>query len=85
MAVNLKNLEAERLLNELARATGEGLTEAATTAFRERLIRIKAERAAEQKRALASLTDLIAEARRSSAATEPIDDKALMDELWGQR
>jgi hypothetical protein len=84
MAVNLKNLEAERLLNELARATGEGLTEAATNAFRERLERIKAERATQQKRALASLTDLIAEARRAPPLSS-VSEKDVTDELWGER
>jgi Rv0623-like transcription factor len=33
MAVNLKNLEAERLLKELAELAGESLTKAATRAF----------------------------------------------------
>ena len=37
MALNIKNPVAERLAQELARATGESLTEAVTVALRERL------------------------------------------------
>lgn len=82
MAVNLKNVEAERLLNALARETNESLTEAATRAFRERLERVRAAREAERGRALTSVLDLIAEARRQT----PVSDrplKELTDELWG--
>jgi len=83
MAVNLKNPEAERLLNELAEQTGESLTEAASKAFAERLARLKQDRAAQRKRELGSLLDLIAEARRSPALDErPL--KQITDELWGE-
>ena len=37
MALNIKNPVAERLAQELARETGESLTEAVTIALRERL------------------------------------------------
>ncbi|MBA4159682.1 MAG: type II toxin-antitoxin system VapB family antitoxin [Gemmatimonadetes bacterium] len=39
MALSIKNLEAERLARELARVTGESLTEAVTNALRDRLVR----------------------------------------------
>jgi antitoxin VapB len=39
MALSIKNAEAERLARELARATGESLTEAVTRALRDRLVR----------------------------------------------
>lgn len=39
MALSIKHPEADRLARELARATGESLTEAVTTALRERLVR----------------------------------------------
>lgn len=39
MALSIKNPEAERLARELARATGESLTEAVTRALRDRLVR----------------------------------------------
>jgi antitoxin VapB len=41
MALSLKNEETERLARELARTTGESLTEAVTVAIRERLERKK--------------------------------------------
>jgi antitoxin VapB len=39
MALSIKNPETERLARELARATGESLTEAVTVALRDRLLR----------------------------------------------
>lgn len=39
MALSIKNAEAERLARELARATGESLTQAVTRALRDRLVR----------------------------------------------
>jgi antitoxin VapB len=43
MSMNVKNPEATRLIRELADATGESMTQALTTAVRERLDRIRAE------------------------------------------
>lgn len=39
MALSIKNPETERLARELARTTGETLTEAVTKAVRDRLVR----------------------------------------------
>ena len=39
MALSIKHPEADRLARQLAHATGESLTEAVTTAIRERFIR----------------------------------------------
>ena len=41
MALTIKNPETHKLAEELARRTGENLTEAVTTALRERLERIR--------------------------------------------
>ena len=41
MSLNIKNPEAHRLATELARHTGESLTEAVTQALREKLARVK--------------------------------------------
>ncbi len=41
MALSLKHPEADRLARELARETGEGLTEAVIVALRERLARAR--------------------------------------------
>jgi antitoxin VapB len=44
MALNIKNPETTGLIEDLAQATGENLTEAVTQAVRERLQRIQAQR-----------------------------------------
>ena len=44
MALSIKHPEADRLARELARTTGEGLTEAVINALRERLARQKGRR-----------------------------------------
>ena len=41
VALNIKNPEAHQLAEELARRTGETMTEAVTTAVRERLERVR--------------------------------------------
>jgi antitoxin VapB len=43
MGLNIKNADTERLIRELAKATGESMTEAVTTAVRERLDRVHAD------------------------------------------
>jgi antitoxin VapB len=45
MALNIRNIEAERLATELARRTGETKTDAVIRALEDRLTRIKRERA----------------------------------------
>ena len=44
MALSIKHPEADRLARELARSTGEGITEAVINALRERLARQKRRR-----------------------------------------
>ena len=44
MSLNIKSEETHELTRELARLTGESLTEAVTTAVRERLERVRGER-----------------------------------------
>lgn len=44
MALNIRNPEAERLAEELARQTGETKTEAVTKSLRDRLMRVRRER-----------------------------------------
>jgi antitoxin VapB len=44
LSLNIKNEEAHRLAEELARLTGESMTAAVTEAVRERLTRIQRER-----------------------------------------
>jgi len=44
MALNIKNPEAEHLARELAKQTGESVTEAIRNALKDRLLRVKGRR-----------------------------------------
>jgi antitoxin VapB len=46
MGLNIKNKETHKLATQLAKLTGENMTEAVTKAVRERLDRLRAERGA---------------------------------------
>jgi antitoxin VapB len=76
MALNIRNPETERLADELARETGETKTEAVTKALRDRLDRLRRERAG---RRLADELDAIA---RHCAAL-PVLDARPPDEILG--
>ena len=79
MALNIKNAETCKLAEELARRTGENMTEAVTQALRERLQRVRQERSG-------SLAERILEIGRDCAAhlKEPFKsmdpDELLYDE-----
>ena len=45
MALNIRNIETERLASTLAKVTGETKTEAVTRALKDRLARVRRERA----------------------------------------
>ena len=45
MSLNIKNKEVHKLAQQLAKCTGESMTEAVTEAVRERLERVRRERA----------------------------------------
>ncbi len=76
MALNIRNPEAERLAAELARQTGESKTEAVTKALRDRLMRVRRERA---KRRLADELEEIAE----HCAGLPVLDGRPAEEILG--
>ena len=61
MSLNIKDPEAHRLAQAIARATGETMTRVVTEALRERLARI------ERKRARASVEELLAIADLAAA------------------
>jgi antitoxin VapB len=44
MSLNIKNKETHKLANQLAKLTGENMTEAVTNAVRERLDRVRCQR-----------------------------------------
>jgi antitoxin VapB len=80
MTLNIKNEEAHRLAAELAKITGESLTAAVTTAIRERLDRLREERAP-------SLADRLLEIGKDCAARlkEPVRSADHADLLYDER
>lgn len=75
MALSIKSPEAEALARQVAALTGEGLTEAITTALRERLEHLEQERT----RGLAAQLDEIA---RRCAGLPDLDPRTA-DEIIG--
>ena len=80
MAMNIKNLETERLARELAKRTGESLTVAITIALKERLEREKETTKPEGRREWLE---------RITAITAPLmndgrSSKELFDELYDE-
>jgi antitoxin VapB len=76
MALNIRNAEAEKLADALARLTGETKTDAVTKALRDRLARVRRERA---KRRLADELDELA----LQCALLPVLDRRSEDEILG--
>lgn len=76
MALNIRNTETERLAAELARRTGETKTQAVTQALRERLARLRRERASLR------LADEL-EAIAAHCASLPVLDGRTPDEILG--
>jgi antitoxin VapB len=71
MSLNVKNPEAHRLAQAIAKATGETLTRAVTEALRERYERLRV------RRGKASVEELLAIAKRASAQVKgPYPDHA---------
>ena len=76
MALNIKDPETDRLVRDLAEATGESITVAVSTAARERLERIQGAPTYEQK--LAAIRRITAQ-----AASLPLLDDRTPDEIIG--
>lgn len=76
MALNIRNPEAERLAEALAKMTGETKTEAVTAALRDRLARLRRERSG---RRLADELDAIA----LHCSRLPVRDGRTADEILG--
>jgi antitoxin VapB len=77
MALSIKDPEADRLARELAKATGESLTEAVTNALRERLRVIQGGGKPRQTR----IEELMEITRRFSQ--RPVYDDRTADEIIG--
>jgi antitoxin VapB len=76
MALNIRNIEAEKLAAELARQTGETKTEAVIKALQDRLTRVRRERSSRR------LTDEL-EKIADHCASLPILDTRSADEILG--
>lgn len=76
MALNIRNTEAEKLAEQLAKLTGETKTEAVTQALRDRLARVRRERS---QRRLADELDEIA----LRCSQLPVLDPRTPDEILG--
>ncbi len=79
MSLNIKDPEAHRLAQRIARATGETMTRAVTEALRERLEKI------ERRRGRASVAELLAIADRAAAHVKRpyLDHAALLYDEHG--
>lgn len=76
MALNIRNSEAEKLAETLAKLTGETKTEAVTQALRDRLARLRRERT---RRRLADELDEIA----LHCSQLPVQDTRTPEEILG--
>lgn len=76
MALNIRNPEAERLADALAKLTGETKTQAVTLALRDRLARLRREKTRRR------LADELEEIARHCAGL-PVRDSRLPDEILG--
>ena len=79
MALNIKNIETERLANELADATGETLTEAVRRAVLERLEHVRRQRGSR-----ARLRSGIAQIQRTVAALPMLDHRSADEILYDE-
>ena len=73
MALSIKDPEADRLARELARRTGETITEAVTLAIRDRLQRVRARKPGR------SLVDELDEIAMRCATLPVLDDRSPED------
>jgi antitoxin VapB len=80
MSLNIKNKETHKLASQLAKLTGENMTEAVTKAVRERLERIRSERGP-------GLAERLAEIGKDCAAhlKEPFRSAAHGDLLYDDK
>ncbi len=81
MALSIKSEEADRLARALARLTGESMTEAVTTALRERLARERAHRTADKD--LPARLAVLSQNLRAAYDTRPVS-RAEWDAACGE-
>ncbi len=80
MSLNIKNKDAHKLTSQLAKLTGESMTEAVTNAVRERLDRVRSQRGS-------GLADRLLRIGKDCAAhlKEPFRSKAHGDLLYDDK
>jgi antitoxin VapB len=81
MSLNIKNAETERLINELARLSGESKTAAVTAAVRERLAQLRAKKGAPLAERLVAIGEDCAS--RLDRKTRALDHDALLYDRYG--
>jgi antitoxin VapB len=81
MALSIKNPETERLARELARVTGESLTEAVTEALRDRLVRTTGRR--DPQAVLEAVREIQAHFKRLPVLEEGTDDELIGYDEYG--
>jgi antitoxin VapB len=81
MALSIKTEEADRLARELARLTGETMTEAVTRSLRERLVRERALREADMPQRVAAFVKRAERMLDTSPVTRAEWDAACDDPL----
>ncbi|GAC1324685.1 MAG: type II toxin-antitoxin system VapB family antitoxin [Acidimicrobiales bacterium] len=83
MALNIKNPETERMVRELALATGESVTQAVTVATRERLERLRLLAESDAGQRAQRMTEISRDA--ASLWVEPYRSAAHADLLYDDR
>lgn len=84
IALHIQDKEADRLLREFARQRGIGLTAALKVAVTEASAHAGAQRRREPGTLAERIRPIIEEIRDLRAGIEPVDQKAFMDEMWGE-
>ena len=83
MALHLNDPETDRLARELARETGESLTEAVNRAVKERLDRVTAAQQAKEKKLLAEFEKILSRVSPELRA-EKKTGRELIDEMYDE-
>ncbi len=84
MALHIQDREADRMLREFARKRGIGLTAAVKVAVTEANAIAEAKKPPRAGSLAERIRPLVEEVRARRIGVEPVDHKALMDDLWGE-
>lgn len=84
MAIHVQDPEADRLLRDFARKRGIGLTAAIKVAVSEADANADKTKQHRVGTLAERIRPLVEEVRARSAGVEPFDEKAFMDDMWGE-